>query len=318
MRAKVAILEPLGISNEQLKQIIDGYNIEADFIYYDDKPADKQQLIARCQDCQAIVTAQIPLDREVIDACINLKYICIAFTGYDHVDVLYAQKKGIVVSNCSGYSTGSVSELVIALAISLLRKIKENDLAVRNGQDKTGLVGSQLEGKTFGIVGLGAIGQKVAELAKAFGCKVIGYSRTKKQIDNVEFVDSLEELLKRSDIVSLHVPANASTKALIAAEQLKMMKKTAVLINCARGSVVDNQALTNALNTGEITAAAVDVFDYEPPLSSDYCLLKAKNCLLTAHIGFASQQAFEKRAHIVADNIQSYFQGNTKNVVNGL
>ena len=316
MENKVAILEPLGLTEEKLKSIIDEYNIDANFVYYSDKPQNKQQLIERCQGCKAIVLAQIPIDREVIENCPNLKYICIAFTGYDHVDVQYCKEKGIIVSNCSGYSTEAVSELVMALTISLLRNIKENDIAVRNGFDKTGLVGSLLEGKTFGIVGLGAIGQRVAQLANCFGCRVIGYSRTKKQLENVEFVDSLEELLKRSDIVSLHVPANAATRMMIGKKQLEMMKKSAVLINCARGSVVDNIALTNALNEGTIKAAAVDVFDYEPPLKKDYCLLSARNCLLTSHVGFASEQSFEKRAHIVAQNIQSYFQGNTKNVIN--
>ena len=316
MENKVAILEPLGLAEEKLKSIIDEYNIDANFVYYSDKPQNKQQLIERCQGCKAIVLAQIPIDREVIENCPNLKYICIAFTGYDHVDVQYCKEKGIIVSNCSGYSTEAVSELVMALTISLLRNIKENDIAVRNGFDKTGLVGSLLEGKTFGIVGLGAIGQRVAQLANCFGCRVIGYSRTKKQLENVEFVDSLEELLKRSDIVSLHVPANAATRKMIGKKQLEMMKKSAVLINCARGSVVDNIALTNALNEGVIKAAAVDVFDYEPPLKKDYCLLSARNCLLTSHVGFASEQAFEKRSHIVAQNIQSYFLGNTKNVIN--
>lgn len=313
---KIVFIEPLGIENEELKNIINSYiNSENEITYYEDKPKDKEELIDRCKNADCIVTSQIPIDKEVIDNCSDLKYICVAFTGTDHIDKDYCRQKNIIVSNCSGYSTSAVADLVFAMILNIMRNINKCDNAVRNCLDKSGLIGEELEGKTFGIIGLGDIGTRVAKIADAFGCKVIAYNRHEKHIDFVQNVD-LRQLLKESDIISLHVPANLSTRHMIGKEELKLMKKSAILINCARGAVVDNEALTDALNEKKIAGAGVDVFDYEPPLKADYCLLKADNCLLTPHIGFASKQAFIKRAHIVGNNLKGYIDNCYINVVN--
>lgn len=311
---KIVFLEPLGISEEELKAIVEPKINNAEITYYNSVPKDNDETATRISDADCIVLAQVKIPAEVIDRCPNLKYINIAFTGVDHVDVAYAKSKGIKVSNCSGYSTAAVADLTFGLAINILRNISACDSATRNCGTKAGLVGFELEGKTFGVVGTGKIGTKVIEIAKAFGCKILAYSRTPKQMDGVSFV-SLDELLRLSDIVSLHVPANAETKHLISKEKIALMKKTAILINTARGPVVDNEALTEALNNDVIAAAGIDVFDYEPPLKEDYTLLKAKNCLLTPHVGFATKEAFVKRAHIVADNLEGYQTDSFRNLV---
>jgi len=311
--SRIVVIEPLGISSEELDKIIKKY-IDEEITYYDTKTDDKIEIIKRIGNHEIVVLAQTKVDAEIIDACKNIKFINIAFTGVDHVDVKYCQQKGINVSNCSGYSTVAVSELVFGLIINLARNINACDKATKESKDKTGLVGFELAGKTIGIIGCGKIGSYVCKLALAFGMNVLIYSNHNPNIENTKFV-SLEELLKESDIVSLHVPANESTKHLIGEKELVMMKPTSLLINTARGAVVDNEALTKALNDGKIAGAGIDVFDYEPALKQDYCLLHAKNCLLTPHVGFASKQAFIKRAHIVGSNLKSYFSNNQENKI---
>ena len=249
-----------------------------------------------------------------MESCPSLKMVCVAFTGVDHVDIDYCREKGITVCNCAGYSTSAVADIVFAMVISLARNIIPCQDKARNGGTKDGLVGFELDGKTFGIIGTGAIGTRVAKIANAFGCKVIAYSRTKKDLPDVEFV-TMEELLKKSDIVSLHVPQTPETTGLIGKEQLELMKPEAILINTARGPVVDSAALAAALKNGTIAAAGVDVFNCEPPLPAEEPLLAAPNTLLTPHIAFASHQAFEKRADIVAENIKCWLEGKPQNVI---
>lgn len=218
-----------------------------------------------------------------------------------------------------GYSNETVSELAVGMAINLLRKINAGDKAVREGKTlaSAGLMGTELGTKTVGIIGTGRIGIMTAKLFKAFGCRVIGYSRTKKEEAvqaGIEYTE-LDELLKISDIVSLHVPSTAETKGFLSRERISLMKQTAILINCARGAVVDNEALAEALNSDKIAGAAIDVFDMEPPIPADYPLLKAKNTLLTPHVAFASKESMIRRAHIVFDNLYAYLEGKPVNVV---
>ena len=204
--------------------------------------------------------------------------------------------------------------MVFGFAIDLARNILLCDKSVRAGGTKNGLVGWELEGKKFGVIGVGAIGGRVCRIAAAFGCKVYAYSRTPKKIDGVEFV-SLDELLETCDIISLHVPLNASTKGLIGKVQLVKMKRNAFLINTARGPVVDSEALAEALREGQIAGAAVDVFEMEPPVPQDHVLLHAPNLIATPHVAFASQQAFEKRAVIVCENVKRWLAGEPQNVI---
>lgn len=312
---KIVFLEPLGIPQEDLKAMAaEQLGGEAELVYYDTRVEDSPSLTERSRGADCVVLSNFRYGKDVISQCPELKMICVAFTGVDHVDLAYCRERGITVCNCAGYSTVAVADMVFGFAIDLARNILACDKTVRAEGTKAGLVGYELEGKKFGVIGAGAIGSRVCRLANAFGCKVYAYSRTPKVWENVEFV-SMDELLETCDIVSLHVPLNADTKGLIGREQLARMKKSAFLINTARGPVVDSQALAEALAQGEIAGAAVDVFEMEPPVPQDHVLLKAPNLIATPHVAFASQQAFEKRAKIVCDNVRKWLGGEPQNVV---
>jgi D-3-phosphoglycerate dehydrogenase len=311
----ISVVEPLGIGKEELERTLrDAIGEGHRLVLWEDRKETESDLVERCKDADVVVVSNIRFGKAVIDACPNLKMICVAFTGVDHVDLDECRKRGIRVSNCAGYSTVAVADLVFALALSLARNVPACDKAVRDGGTKAGLVGFELEGKTFGVVGMGAIGTRVATIAQAFGCKVLACSRTKKEIAGVTFVD-LHTLLARSDIVSLHVPQNEETIGMIGKEEFSAMKRNAMLINAARGPVVDTRALAEALERGTIACAGIDVFDTEPPLGPDNPLLGAPHTLLTPHVAFASEQAFSKRAVIVARDIKAFLDGSPINVV---
>ena len=313
---KIVLLESLGVSEETLaacaKPLTDAGHT---FVAYP-KDTDPQVQIERAKDADILMIANMPLSGEVIRACKNLKFIDVAFTGVDHVDLDAAKEMGVKVSNAAGYSTQAVAEIALCMMLSLLRNIPQVEQRCRQGQTKDGLVGCELRGKTVGIVGAGAIGCRTAELCHAFGCKVLGYKRhvTGKEPSFIEFV-SLDELLQQSDIVSLHCPINEESKHLINAQSIAKMKQGAYLINTARGPVVDSQALADALNSGYLAGAGIDVFEKEPPLSTDHPLLHSKNTIVTPHVAFASAESMVARAQIVFDNIQSYLDGNQKNII---
>lgn len=312
---KLVIIEPLGIAKDILLSMIEAkLKDSVDIVYYDTRVTDTDELIKRGKDADIIAVSNLPLNAEVIEGCKNLKMISVAFTGVDHIDMDTCRKNNITVCNCAGYSTAAVSDLVFGMLISLYRNINECNNAVRNNGTKSGLIGCELEGKKFGIIGTGAIGMRVASIANAFGCEVYAYSRTAKNLDYIKYV-SLEELLSKCDIVSLHVPLNDNTRNLINYERLKMMKKSAILINTSRGPVVDSKALSEVLNDNLIAGAAIDVFEDEPPISKDHPLLNCKNCIATPHVAFATHEALMKRAIIVLDNIYYYINGKAKNIV---
>lgn len=313
---KISVVEPLGISDEQLRGLIEPAvaPFGAELVTYPDRKEDVDTLIERSKDADIVVVSNIKYPAAVMEQCPNLKCVCVAFTGYDHVDMAYCRENGIQVSNCAGYSTVAVADLVFGMVLALYRRIIQCDIAVRIGGTKAGLVGPELEGKKFGIIGAGAIGTRVAKIADAFGCEVYAYSRTRKEIPGVTFVE-LDELLSTCDIVSLHVPQTPETTGMINAEKIALMKESAILINCARGPVVDSQALADALNEGRIAGAGIDVFECEPPVNPEHPLLTAKNVVATPHVAFASNEAMYKRAVIVADNVASFLAGDTKNLV---
>ncbi len=259
----------------------------------------------------------MPLKGEVIRAAENLKYIAVAFTGVDHVDLDACKEKGIQVSNAAGYATINVAELFIGLALALLRDIVPLDKVTREGGTMAG-PGQDLGDKTVGIVGTGAIGAESAKLALAFGCDVLGYDVVENESlkeAGVKYLP-LNELLKQSDIVTIHLPLLDSTEGLINKERLELMKPTAFLINAARGPIVDNDALAQALKDGKIAGAGIDVFDMEPPIPADYPLLSAPNTILTPHIGFFTKEAMIRRAHITFDdNIAKWLDGDQQNII---
>lgn len=314
---KIVLLESLGIPAELLKSYADKLEAKGHTFAAYEKNTDAQVQIDRAQDADVIMIANMPLKGEVIRACKNLKFINVAFTGVDHVDLAAAKEMGVKVSNASGYSTQSVAELALGMMLSLLRNVPQVEERCRAGKTKDGLVGIELRGKTVGIVGAGAIGQNTGRLCKAFGCKVIAYNHRPKQaaegtID--EFVD-LDTLTRESDIISLNCPLNDSTRGMFDFGRIAMMKKTAILINVARGPVVDSRALADALNEGRIAGAGIDVFETEPPLDVNHPLLHTPNTIVTPHVAFASKESMALRAQIVFDSLDSFIAGKQVNVI---
>ena len=310
----IVIAQPLAISEELLKKltadfISEGYTLTA----YDSLPKDQAELGARLSDADIAVIANYPLRQEALEKAASLRYLCIAFTGVDHVDISYCKEKGISVSNCAGYSTQSVAELTFSLILALYRKLSSCEEATRNGKNSAGLTGIEIGGRRFGIIGTGAIGQKVADIAHAFGAEVYGYNRSHKA-ENITYTD-LDTLLKTCDIVSVHLPLNEETRHLLNKEKLSLMKPSAILINTARGGVIDNAALSELLKEGKIAGAGIDVYDSEPPLPADAPLLSAPHTVLTPHVGFFTEEAMARRAGIVFDNIRAWAKGQQENVI---
>lgn len=315
---KIVVMEPLGVALEKINALAAALQAAGhEFVYYTSKEAQQDKLLARVQDADIIMLANQPLSAEIINACPKLKMLSVAFTGVDHVALDACRARNILVCNAAGYSTNAVAELTFGLAISVIRNIVPCDARCRKAETKDGLVGFELFGKTFGVVGTGAIGARVAKIAAAFGCKVLAYSRTAKQelVDaGVQYV-SLDELLAQSDFVSLHVPLTDATRGLINADAIAKMKQGAVLLNTARGPVVDSAALAEALNAGKLAGAGIDVFEGEPPIAENHPLCSAKNTVLTPHVAFASREALETRADIVFANIEKWLNGAPQNVV---
>lgn len=316
MLMNIVLLESLGIPDNLLMDYAKPL-MEAGhrFTAYE-KDTNPQVQIERAKEADIIMIANMPLSGKVISSCKNLKFIDVAFTGVDHVDLTTAKSKGIQVSNAAGYSTQAVAELTICMMLSLLRNVPQVEARCREGKTKDGLVGSEIMGKTVGIIGMGAIGTRTAELLNAFGCHILGNKRhlTGTEPSFIEFT-SLEDLLSRSDIISLHCPLNEDSRHLINRDTICKMKQGAYLINASRGPVVDSQALADALNSGYLSGAGIDVFENEPPLDPSHPLLNCKNTMVTPHVAFASVQSMEARAKIVFDNITTWLEGNQANIV---
>ena len=313
---KVVVLERLAISDE-LREIAKPVTDLGHELVLHEKTNDLEKQKEYVKDADILVIGSMPLKGEVIKAAKNLKYLSIAFTGYDVVDLEACKEMGVKVSNASGYATINVAELVIGMMISLLRDIVPLNEITRKG-GKSVKPGQDLTGKTVGVIGTGAIGRHVIKLLNAFDCEVLGYdaypSDEAKKL-GVTYME-LDELLKKSDLVTIHTPLLDGTKGMINKEKLELMKPTAFLINCARGPIVDNGALAEALENGVIAGAGIDVFDMEPPIPGDYPLMSAPNCIVTPHIGFFTKEAMIRRAHITFDdNIVAFLDGDQKNIV---
>lgn len=298
------------------------YDDFGEVTYYDNTAA--IEVAQRVADADIIIANKAPLNEATIGRAENLKLICETATGYNNVDLEFCRARGIRVTNVVGYSTPVVAQHTFAMALYLLEKLPVYDAYVKNGDyEKCPIFTcfepffTELGGKTWGIIGLGNIGRKVAEIAKAFGCRVIYYSASGKTVtDDFERVD-FDTLLSESDILSLHCPLTERTQKIIDAGALGKMKKTAILINVARGPVVDEQALYDALTTGQIAAAGLDVLVQEP-ISADNPLNKIKDStrlLITPHMAWGSHEARDRCARGVYENIKSFLAGKERNVV---
>ena len=300
---KIVFLEPLGLKVSLIEEACAGLKKQGhEVVIYPDLNENIDELKRRAEGAEVIIESNIPLRKDFLDACPKLKMLSIAFTGLDHIDMEECQRRGIIVKNAAGYSTEAVAELAIAMMVDVYRKVVENDRITRECQRKGIMPGREIGGKTVGIIGMGNIGQRVATLLNAYGCKVLAWNRTPKTVDGVTFVDK-ETLLKESDIVTLHIALNNETRDFITAKELQLMKPSAILINTARGPVVNEQALADALKSGVIAGAATDVYGTEPPLKQDNPLFDAPNLIMLPHIGFATEEAFILRLGIVIKNL---------------
>jgi len=288
-------------------------------VYDRTKPS---ETVERAADAEIILTNKVIINRDIISQLPQLKYIGVLATGYNVVDIETAHERGITVTNVPAYSTESVTQMVFAHLLTVTNRTEYYAIQNRNSRWSKNpdfcywdFPHMELAGKTFGIVGLGNIGLRVAQIALAFGMKV--KALTSKSADalptGIEKV-SLDELLKTSDILSLHCPLTESTRHIINADTLQQMKPTAILINTGRGPLIDDQAVADALSCGKLAAFCADVLTEEPP-KADNPLLKQPNAFITPHIAWASTEARERLLQIAIDNVRAFLNGKAQNIV---
>lgn len=280
-----------------------------------------EKIAERISDAECIVANKIKLTAEKLKNAKRLKLICITATGYDNVDIEYCRKNSIAVCNVKGYSTESVAQLTVAMALSLVNHLTEFDKFVKSGRysdsGKANMlkpVFNELYGKVWGIVGLGSIGKRVAEVAKALGCEILAFKRT--PVENFDCV-GLEELMSKSDIISVHLPSNEQTAGIIDQAHISLMKKNAVLINVSRGTVVDEKAIAEAVTAKKISGFGCDVYSSEPiPKTHPYSTLYGlDNVILTPHMAWGAYETRLRLINSVAENISSFIAGERKNRV---
>lgn len=279
------------------------------------------QIAERIKDADIIILNKTVIGKAEIDAAPNLKMIALWATGYNNIDVAYARSRGIDVCNAGSYSTGAVAQQVFAYILAHASRVADYDSDVKNGEWIRSRLFCffsrptyELEGKTLGIFGFGAIGSRIANIALAFGMRVIATNRSKKTYNGVEFVD-FDTLLAESDYLSVNCPLNEETAELFNAETFEKMKVGAYFINTARGGVIVESALADALNSGKLAGAAIDVLTYEP-MRADCPLLNAKNITITPHVAWAPLQTRLRLLSIVTANVKAFIDGTPTNVVN--
>lgn len=308
-------LNPGDLSWEELKKF-------GDVVIYDRTPADK--VVERAEGAEVIFTNKTPVGEDALHQLPSLKYIGVLATGYNIINTEAAKARGIIVANVPGYGTASVVQMTFALLLELCLHVQPHSNAVREGKWSRSadfcfwdypLV--ELAGKTLGIIGFGSIGQKVGDVAAAFGMNIIGNSRHRTDQShrpNFRWAE-VPELLQQSDVVSIHCPLFPETKGLINEESLKSMKSSAFLLNTSRGSIIVDEDLADALNNDVIAGAGIDVLSAEPP-AKDNPLFTAKNCIITPHIAWATKEARARLMEITVNNLSAFISGNPVNVVN--
>ncbi len=271
-------------------------------------------------DADIVVCNKTLLNSETLRMAKKLKYIGLFATGYNNIDIEYCRKNGITVCNAGSYSTNAVAQQTFALILEHYNKVAKYDQYVKDGKWKRSPTFSpfvyplnELSGKTIGIVGLGTIGKEVAAIANAFHMHVIAYNRSRRDVPNVEQV-SFEKLLKESDIITVHCPLNPDSEDLFNKETFMKMKQGALFVNTARGGVMIEQDLYDALESGHLGGACIDVLRVEP-MEEECILTQAKNCIITPHVAWAPLETRLRLMDIVADNIRCFLNGTPKNVV---
>jgi glycerate dehydrogenase len=314
--------------------VLDGYTLNpgdlswkpleqfGDCSIYERTPA--EEIVARARPAEIVLTNKTQLSEKSIEQLPRLKYIGVLATGYNIVDITAAAERDIVVANVPTYGTDSVAQMVFAHLLNLTQRVGEHALSVRQGawtacpdfcywNSPLG----ELSGKTLGIVGLGRIGLATARIGLAFGMRVLACDPCVPETPQAEVaLTELDDLFRRSDVISLHCPLTDDNPGLVSAGRLALMKSTAMLINTSRGPLVDEQALADALNEGRIAGAGLDVLSVEPP-PADNPLLRAENCFITPHIAWATHAARARLLATAIDNVRAYLSGQPTNVVNG-
>jgi glycerate dehydrogenase len=304
--------------------VLDGYTLNPGDLSWDalrelgsceiyDRSA-PDEIVPRSTSAEIVLTNKVKLNGEYISSVPTLKYIGVTATGYNIVDVAAARERKVIVTNVPTYGTQSVAQMTFALLLELTQHVGHHAQTVREGRWTRSpdfcywdypLI--ELDGLTLGIIGFGRIGKMVGQLAEAFGMKVLTYSRKQP-------VAEMETLFRRSDIISLHCPLTPQTEHLVNEKRLAWMKPTAFLLNTSRGPLIDESALAKALNEGRIAGAGLDVLAVEPP-TADNPLLRAKNCLITPHIAWATRAARSRLMEAVVENVRAFLAGESKNVV---
>lgn len=312
---KVVVADPIFLTEEYIKRL----EALGELKIYDSVPASQDEFVERIKDAGVIIVGRYGVDAKTLRSAPKLKMISLWQTGFDNVDLEVATECGVIVSNVPNYAFDSVAEFVFALSLDLLRRVRLADMSLRKGLfNWKYYVGNQLMSKTIGVLGTGDIGKRVIQIAHGFNMNVLSVtahpSPERAQALGVKFVD-VDTLLSESDIVTLHVPLTPETEHMISTRELAKMKSTAVLINTARGKVVDEAALIGALREKKIAGAGLDVFEKEP-LPIDSPLLEMDNVVLTPHIGFLSEESLDECTYMSIQNVEMFIKGKPQNVVN--
>ncbi len=305
---QILLIEELGTPKAQFEKNVKQSKLNYEIIW-EESAATKERV-------EVLVMVKRKLDKDYLQQFPNLKMIAVAFTGYDAVDIDYCHQQGIAIYNVPSYSTNSVVELAIGLTIAVLRDIGIGNTLIRN-QGWALKPGIELHGKTVGILGTGEIGIATAKVFKALGCKLIGWSRSENEAFKAlggEYISDKQALFAAADIVSVHLPLNKHTEGIVDKEELTAMKQTAILINTARGPIVNESDLINALEQKDIAGAGIDVYAQEP-INHDNKLLQFNNVVLTPHVAFKTEEALIRRMEITVKNITDFNKGAKDNRV---
>lgn len=291
-------------------------------IYQKADPSDKDEIVRRIGDAQALITLNTPIDKEIMGRCPNLRYIGLLATGYDMIDMASAREGGIVVTNVPSYATAAVSQAAIALLLEICNRVGHHDGAVKSGRwSGCGewcfwdypLI--ELSGKTAGIIGFGRIGQATGRIAKAFGMNIIAFDEYQNDSgrETGEYV-AWDRLLSESDVIILHCPLVEDTREIINEKSISKMKDGVILINNSRGALIAEKDLADALKSGKIRAAGLDVAAVEP-IDPENPLLQAPNCIITPHISWAATESRRRLIALASDNLKAFITGSYKNVI---
>jgi D-3-phosphoglycerate dehydrogenase len=310
---KIVVVDHVYLEEEHVKRL----RSLGDLKVFRNPPESTEELKERVAPADIVIVGWSNLNKSIIDSAEKLKLISIWATTCHYADLDAAKKKGVVVTHVPGYASEAVAEHTFALLLAALRKLPLADRHVRGGKfDWRPFGGSELAGKTLGIIGTGAIGLRVAEIGRAFGMRILGYDKypnaKRGEEIGIKYVD-LQRLLTESDVVTLHVALTAETEGLLGAGEIAAMKKGAVIVNTSQGKVIDENALLSALKSGKLSSAGLDVFEEEPP-ARDNPLFKLDNVVLSPHIGFHTVEAIKRCTDICIDNVVKFLEGHRQNV----